>query len=352
MSKYARLGASTRVRSLQYIPLLKEDGFEIDISPLFSNGYLQALYSGKNVWPYAFSGYICRLLSLLATRRYDLLWIEYEIFPFFPAFFEQILARLRLPYIVDYYDALFHKYDLHKMPLVRLLLGKKIDKVMKNAALVMCGNDYLARRAEQAGAAKVEIIPTVIDLDRYSTKSRTSVENKPVCIGWIGSPATTRYLYMLEPIMHELHKKHGVVFAAIGADRKIAAMLPIDVVPWTEKSEVESIQKFDIGVMPLADSPWERGKCGYKLIQYMACGLPVVSSPVGINQEIVEHGRTGFHAQNLEEWLELLEILIINHDLRNKMGNAGRKKVESRYSLQVQAPRLKNLLINLNERTD
>ena len=263
-----------------------------------------------------------------------------------------MLARLRIPYLVDYDDALFHKYDLHKIPLVRLLLGEKIDKVMKNAALVVCGNDYLARRAEQAGAARVEIIPSVIDLDSYSVKFRTSVENKPVRIGWVGSPATTRYLYVLEPVIRELHEKHGVGFVAIGADRKIAAKLPIDVVPWTEESEVESIQKFDIGVMPLADSPWERGKCGYKLIQYMACGLPVVASPVGINREIVEHGGTGFFARNLEEWLELLETLIINHNLRNKMGNAGRKKVESWYSLQVQAPRLKKLLIDLNERTD
>ena len=127
-SKYARLGASTRVRSLQYIPLLKEDGFEVDISPLFSNGYLQALYSGKNIWPYVFSGYTRRLLSLIATKKYDLLWIEKELFPFFPAFFEQILARLRMPYLVDYDDALFHKYDLHKIPLIRLLLGEKIDR--------------------------------------------------------------------------------------------------------------------------------------------------------------------------------------------------------------------------------
>jgi glycosyltransferase involved in cell wall biosynthesis len=118
----------------------------------------------------------------------------------------------------------------------------------------------------------------------------------------------------------------------------------LEILPWTEDSEVSLIQSMDIGLMPLPETPWTRGKCAYKLIQYMACGLPVVASPVGVNCEVVEHGVNGFLAATNEEWRSAVETLMSDADLRRRMGNAGRKKVEESYSLQVWGPRVAQML--------
>lgn len=114
--------------------------------------------------------------------------------------------------------------------------------------------------------------------------------------------------------------------------------------PWREESEIQNIQRFDVGIMPLLDEPFERGKCGYKLIQYMACGLPVIASPVGVNGQIVEHGVTGFLVKSQDEWLQALAFLRDNPGRRREMGQAGRKKMEAEYSLQATAPKLAALL--------
>ncbi|MCF6236000.1 MAG: glycosyltransferase family 4 protein, partial [Gammaproteobacteria bacterium] len=131
---------------------------------------------------------------------------------------------------------------------------------------------------------------------------------------------------------------------AVGASEDTLKELPIEVRPWSEESEVQLIQKFDIGIMPLEDSPWERGKCGYKLIQYMACGLPVVASPVGVNKKIVDHEVSGFLAHNLNEWEQMLGYLLNDQNLRQRMGEKGRSSVESWYSTHIQAPRLEKLM--------
>ena len=133
-------------------------------------------------------------------------------------------------------------------------------------------------------------------------------------------------------------------FSVVGSGQIDLDGVPMSIIPWSEETEVDHIQDFDIGIMPLPDSQWEQGKCGYKLIQYMACGKPVVASPVGANRKIVEHGVNGFLAGSTEEWLEALTVLRDNSDLRKKMGTAGRKKVEKRYCIQVTARRLLSIL--------
>ena len=347
LSRYSRLGASSRIRSFQYLPYLEKRGCQVDVSPLFSDDYLHALYGGQPRTKQVLHGYWNRIKSLLQVGKYDLIWIEYEIFPFMPALFERLLNLTRIPYVVDYDDALFHRYDMHHNRLIRSLLGKKIDTVMRNASLVIAGNEYLAERARKAGAKQVEIIPTVVDLERYSLSGK--VTNQPLIIGWIGSPSTSRYLLSLKSVFKTLKKQFDVRFVAVGAKSVDLPDVPIECWPWSETTEVESILKFDIGIMPLTDTPWERGKCGYKLIQYMACGVPVVASPVGVNKQIVQHGENGFLANDLSEWEEMLSTLLQDYTLRGKMGGNGRERVESNYSLQVQAPRLESLLRQIVE---
>lgn len=343
LSRYGRFGASSRVRSFQYLPFLKAQGWNVEVSALFADTYVQALYEGSARAGQVIGGYWRRLMALARVKSYDLLWIEKELFPFMPAVAESFLATLGIPYMADYDDALFHRYDFHHWRIVRKALGRKIDVVMKNATIVVAGNEYLAQRAREAGARRVEIVPTVVDLDKYAVRERHS--EGALTIGWIGSPVTARYLYQIAPVLEVVKRHHNNVrIVAVGAGKADMSGLPVEVWPWSEENEVASIQTFDIGIMPLPDSPWERGKCGYKLIQYMACGLPVVASPVGVNVEIVEHQINGFLARNHHEWEWALRSLIKDREMRRRMGAEGRKRVEDWYSLQVQALRLEALM--------
>lgn len=341
LSRYDRLGASSRVRSMQYLPYFYKNGMNVDVEPLFSNAYLTALYSGNARWRKALSGYLHRLRVFLNVRKYDLIWVEKEISPFLPAGLERLLNVLGVPYVADFDDALFHRYDRHRLWPVRALLGRKIDAVMRHAAIVIAGNEYLAERARSAGAQQVEIVPTVVDIERYLTSCEAS--NHTPIVGWIGSPTTSRYLLALKPVFESLKEQFDVRFVAVGARQEDFAGVPIEAWPWSEETEVQSIQAFDVGIMPLSNTPWERGKCGYKLIQYMACGLPVVASPVGVNKEIFKHGDSGFFADSIDEWKEALGKLLENRNKRMRMGQNGRLRIEGWYSMQVQAPRLLSL---------
>jgi len=348
LSRYGPLGASSRVRSYQYLPYLKANGIDVTVSPLLGDDYLRQFYSGKvNQLTARSSPYFQRVIELLKSRRFDLLWIEKELFPWLPSWSEMLIARLKIPYIVDYDDAIFHNYDTHSNMFIRKLLGNKIDVVMRNAAAVIAGNEYLASRAEKAGAIRVEYLPTVIDLERYAVND--NVENPVFTIGWIGSPATVKYLEMIRPVLSEWDKKNNARLVIIGADSFELDGTRVEHRPWSQDIEVLDIQSFDVGIMPLSDNLWERGKCGYKLIQYMACGKPVIAYPVGVNSKIVEHGVNGFLAESKKEWLEALTVLRDDHGLRKKMGAAGRKIVERKYCLQVTAPKLMSIIQSVKE---
>lgn len=341
LPRYQQLGPSSRVRFYQYYPALRKQGFVIQDAPFFSNDYVRRLYASQPArMGEVLFAYLRRLSTLLRARNFDLLWLEKEFLPWMPAWVESLLARQ--PYIVDYDDAVFHRYDLHPSGLIRRLLGRKIDGVMQNAALVVAGNEYLAKRALAAGAKRVEILASVVDADLYApTPARVS----GFTVGWIGSPITAPYLDVVRPALEVLTKGDQTRVSLIGAGNAIKwKNANVHSLPWREESEIQNIQKFDIGIMPLVDEPFERGKCGYKLIQYMACGLPVIASPVGVNRQIVEHGVTGFLVNNQDEWLQALLYLRDNPVRRREMGLAGRKKMEAEYSLQTAAPKLATLL--------
>lgn len=349
LTKYARNGASSRYRTFQYLPWLERAGLHCEVAPLFDEAYLVHRYqSGRAHFGDILRAFLRRIFTLVTVGRYDLVVIEYELLPYFPAWPERFLGWLGVPYVVDYDDALFHQYDQHEKWWIRRLLGGKIARVMRGARLVTAGNAYLADYARQAGAPHVEIIPTVIDLERYPrtspTRTRTRTPNDPVTIGWIGSPSTSNYLRAIAPALAEACAAGKAQVRLIGSGPIELPGVSVEVLPWSEATEVGMLQRFDVGIMPLPDEPWARGKCGFKLIQYMACGLPVVASPVGVNTEIVEHRMNGFLADTKDEWVAALRTLLLDAELRQGMGQAGRKKVEERYSLQVTGPRLAELV--------
>lgn len=339
LSKYIRLGASSRLRIHQYIPYLQKAGFEVYLSPLLGNTYLNALYNNNSPSIAGLCGLLRRLAQLLGSlHKYDLLWIEYELFPFLPSWFEQVLHKFRIPYVVDYDDAIFHNYDLSNNIYLRLLRNK-IDIVMQNAKAVICGNSYLADRARCAGAHEIEIIPTVIDLSRYTMNGTRSPTSLPFIIGWIGSPATSKYLSTISNALLAFSENKEVQLRIIGAEYSLPR-LDVHCIKWSESTETSDIRSFHVGIMPLSDTPWERGKCGYKLIQYMASSVPVIASPVGANNEIVLPEINGFLANSHEEWVNCLEALYYNPERRVALGRMGRKSVEEKYCLQVTAPRI------------
>lgn len=341
LSRYTRLGASSRLRFHQYLPGLRQQGIEVEARHFFSDDYLRALYSGGSLRGSAVRGYFRRLRDLMSVKKYDLVWLEKEFFPWLPS--TPWAEWLSVPFVVDFDDAVFHRYDHHRSALVRYVLGHAYDQVFQSAAMVMVGNQYLADHAREAGAKNVVILPTVLDVDQYQPAS--SLGSTPV-VGWIGSPSTQHYLQSLLPVLEAVFRKHPFHLRVIGAQVRASQHLPVQMVSWSEATEAAELAKVDIGVMPLIDGPWERGKCGYKLLQYMACGKPVVASAVGVNTEIVEPGQNGWLATTSEDWERALIHLLKNPNERSRMGAAGRVKVERHFSLSSTTPLLARCLRN------
>lgn len=323
------------MRTYQFLPRWNQAGVAYKVSPFFNEAYLKKFYSEekRSIWN-MMSCYVRRLRILAAFWKYDLIWIEKELFPFTPSYAEWILARLGKGYVVDYDDAVFHNYDKHRNPIIRYWMGDKIAWVMRNSKQVLAGNKYLAAYAMTSGAKNVSMLPTVVDLKGYPLKKIHS--GSRVRIGWIGSPTTLKYVASISESIRNLGKSYPIEFLIINAaDTAVPDMgVPVRLIPWSEEKEGEMIAEMDIGIMPLPDDKWERGKCAYKLIQYMACGLPVVASPVGMNKDVVRHGENGFLADSQSEWIFYLEILIKDAALRTQMGNAGRALVEREYTVE------------------
>jgi glycosyltransferase involved in cell wall biosynthesis len=344
LSRYASRGASSRVRMYQYLPALAAAGITVTPAPLLGGddlGYRQT--TGRYPWRRLWASTSARIRAVSTRRRYDVLWIEYELMPFLPARVEHLLLRGGPPRVVEYDDAVFHRYDQHRSALVRGLLGAKIDRLMGGADVVVAGNAYLAARAHAAGARDVAIIPSVVDLERYPMAPPPA--GRELVIGWIGSPSTAEALDAIVPALTRVCAggRARVVVVGVTPGRR-AWPFPCEERPWAEGREAADIAGFDVGIMPLADDPWSRGKCGFKLVQYLACGRPAVASPVGINPAIVIDGETGLLASSEDEWVAALDRLAGDPALRARLGAAGRAHVEAHYALQRTAPLVADVL--------
>lgn len=342
LTRYDQSGASSRVRFYQYYSFLAANGFEIETQPLLDSGYVNRLLHGQ---PRSLGNllacYSRRLSRLLSRTVADVIWIEKELFPWAPVFIDPgLLGSAR--YVVDYDDAIFHNYDEHRISILRKLYRGKIPRVMRSARVVIAGNDYLANFAKVAGAHNVEIIPSVVDGNRYVPLKRR--ENEKWTIGWIGSPSTQRFLDPLRETLASIIDTNTDRFITIGANYTQPLFPGHEPFDWSAEIEPAMVASFDVGIMPLSDAPFERGKCGFKLVQYMACGTPMVASPVGVNRTIVRPGVTGFLTESQEQWRDALLTLKADAGLRKSMGIAARIDFEERYSLAVTAPKLAEIL--------
>lgn len=336
LTKYGSRAASTRQRLLQYVPYLENNKIAVTLKPLLDNMYLDALMrGGQSSRMRVALAYVSRLGDVLASRNYDAIWIQYELFPYIPLL-EGLVARLGgTPIVYDIDDAIFHMYDAHSSTVVRQVLGHKLRPLMRRAAVCLCGNEYLRDYVAAAGGHPV-VVPTVVDTEHFRPSSRAS--GAPFTVGWIGSPSTWRYVEPLLPTVLPVLERLGARFRVVGAGPAAQGIAGIDAVEWDEAREVADIQAMDVGLMPVPDEPWARGKCGYKLIQYMACGRPGIASPVGVNRVLVDDGVNGFLAATPADWVEALTILARDPERRVRMGEQGRARVVAGYSLQSQQP--------------
>lgn len=344
LTKYTRLAGSSRMRSYQYFPYLEKAGMQVTVKPFFDDAYLKDFYAGKKNISAVLKSYIKRLGVLFSVFSYDRVVIEKEIFPFLPALAEWMLKLLGIQYIVDYDDAIFHNYDQSANPIIKNFLGNKIANVMRFSGTVVAGNHYLADYAQQSGAPNIEIIPTVIDLNRYPMKE--DQERSKFVVGWIGTKSTfEKHFLLCKSWIQKLQQiDPNIVFHIVGINQYDGFGKNVKFIPWSEKSEVAEILKMDVGIMPLQDSLWEKGKCAYKLIQYAACGIPGIASDVGMNREVTVHEETGLLISGPDEWMSAVLRMKNDHTLRKRMGLQARALVEEQYSLQVTAEKWVKLL--------
>jgi glycosyltransferase involved in cell wall biosynthesis len=340
LHRYGRRAASFRHRFEQFVPYLERAGFDCTLSSLLDDDYLgPRLTKGTRSIGAMARGVFRQLGYITRARNYDLIIVGFELFAYVPAIFERYFNLRGIPYIYDFDDPLFHKYDLSPYRVVRTLLSGKVRRVVAGAARVFAGSPYLVDYARELNAA-VEYLPTVVDLDRYNvTRDFKRKRSGPFTIGWIGSPSTVEHLAIVAPALTRICERHDARVVIVGSGPAGVKGFRAEFREWSEARETSDILEFDVGLMPLIDDPWSRGKCGFKLVQYMASGIPVVASPVGVNSDMVAPGINGFLATDPRSWEDALEQLIADRNLCASLGAAGRKRVEQSYSVQVIAPR-------------
>lgn len=344
LNKYTAGGPSSRYRVLQFLPSLEARGIDATVHALHDDGYLTARYAGISTSPlYLARRTMSRIAVLLTAHRYDLVFIQKEMFPHLLDLPEWFLSRAGVPYMVDLDDAI-HLMYVNASGFRRALRGK-IPRVLSHASLVLAGNRYLENYARQYND-RVLFFPTVVDTDRFTPRAnpRDSAETRGVVVGWMGTPETVKYLDAVMPALEKAASDLPLSLLVVGASVPKARRLTVRAKGWSEADEAADLRAMDIGVMPLADDEWSKGKCSLKLLQYMSAGVASVTSPLGSAPEFVRGGYNACFAANDAEWRDRVAELAASPERRAAMGTNARATVEAGYSLRVWAPRFADAL--------
>lgn len=341
---------SQRFRYEQFVSYLEANGWQCHYSNLLDENDDKIFYSKGSYFQKAYvvlKGFLQRLNELKRANNFDVIFIQREIFVAGSTFFEFRYSKSKAKVVYDYDDAIW-MLDISdaNRNLSFLKDPSKTKKIIELSDLILAGNQYLADYGSQFNR-NVEIIPTVVDTDYF--KSSNPNHNDVITIGWSGSQTTIKHLMLAQNWLQKVQKKYAnrVRLMAI-CEREIQmAGVDIEVVAWNREEEVADLDKIDIGIMPLPDDEWSKGKCGFKGIQYMSMSKPCVMSPVGVNPEIVRHGENGFLANTEDEWIEIVSRLIEDAELRRKIGEAGRQTIIEKYSLNAVKSKLLSALDRL-----
>ena len=325
-----------RFRFEQYFDFLNANGYDCRLSPILTAPQTRMLHSKGHYLSKAvvlLAGFFNRLGDVMRASSYDLIFICREAYIAGPAIFEWLIQRSGVPVIYDFDDAIWIENVSEANYLFRhLKYPQKIPAIINKANLVFAGNRFLYEYAKQFNPSAM-VVPTTIDTQLYHVKKDKKTD-EPVCIGWSGSVTTIQHFTLAVPVFKLLHEKYGnrIRFRVIGDASYKNEDLGIKGIAWSKETETRDLSEIDIGIMPLPNDTWSKGKCGLKGLQYMALGIPTVMSPVGVNTEIVQDGANGFLATTTEIWVEKISQLIESPELRRTIGEAGRETVVRFYS--------------------
>jgi glycosyltransferase involved in cell wall biosynthesis len=327
-----------RFRFEHYLPLLEREGIKYKVSSYFSMKGRKALYSNENTFGKMlaiFRGYLIRIGDLFRVMRYDYVYIHREDTPVGPPVFSWIMSRvLRRKLIYDFDDAIWipgmSDYN-RKFSFIKFF--GNVAKISKWSHTVTVGNAYLKEYADIYNK-NVKVIPTVVNTETMHNQVQQQDIALPA-IGWTGSFSTLVYLNIILPVLQQLQEKFDFIFYVIADKDPQLPLKHYRFIKWNKDTEVQDLLNFHIGLMPLTNDQYSKGKCGFKAIQYMSLGMPAIVSPVGVNTEIVKSGEDGFICESPEEWKDKIELLLKDTLLRKKMGQAARAKIEKAYSIKA-----------------
>lgn len=353
---YSLEAAGCRYRVHQFLPFLEAHGVQCELRELVKPELYRVLYKPghrfEKAWRFTASA-LRRLKDLRDARDWDVLFVHRECFPFGPALMERYLAGLRRPIVFDFDDAIYLSSDDALKDLLRA--PEKTHVITQLADEVIVSNEHL-RRLCLAYNRNVSIIPTSVETEQqFYARTHEGVlapaNGRPVRLGWIGSHSTAKYLTRLGPVLARVAARHPIEFLVVGAGRDIS-MPGVNVInaPWSLATEVNDFRSLDIGLYPLADELWELGKAAFKTIQFMAVGVPCVTSRVGVAIDIVRDGDNGFLASSDDEWVAKICRLIEEPDLRRRMAASGRSTAVEGFSVASNAPKLLAVLQRAAER--
>lgn len=338
-TKTSEIGPSSRYRYLQMAPHLNRAGVELRCRPLFGPTWFAILRRGRFVGAilkcfYAPARFLVRLADLITMGRPDLVVIEHQLFPYLPAWVERWLRWRGQPFTIEFDDAIF---------LTRFHL-KKMGTLCTLATRVVVGNQELSRFALRY-SRKVSVVPTTIEVAHYPLcagvrPDQTYSPDRPFVIGWIGLPYNFDALKLVQEPLRRMASVRPILLRVVSVGAPHLPGVPMEAIPWSAGGECAQVESFDVGIMPLRDDAWSRGKCALKILQYFAAGRPAIASPVGANEDVIRHGENGFLARDDDEWLDALNRVFEDPALAAALGQRARDDVENRYSAHSWAPRL------------
>jgi glycosyltransferase involved in cell wall biosynthesis len=322
-------------------------GVQCTVRPFVNSDQVSELYKDGNMGKkiaLTLGGLGRRAGDIGRASKHDIVFILREAFALGPPFIENALAKFGGKMVFDFDDAIYMPSLAYNNAIDRLRDWNKPAKVIAKSNTVIAGSQYLADYAAKTAKGRIEVLPTVVDHNVYTPRDK-NVSDDHITLGWIGTPRGSHYVADLMPVFKSLHAQTpSLRFVFIGCAAFDPQDLPIEFREWSLAREPQDIAEFDIGIMPLTDDEETRGKCGFKLIQYMSSGVVAVGSPIGVNKEIIEDGKSGLFADGQSGWEHSLSRLITDPEFRSTLANNGRKRAVERYSLQYTAPKMLKIL--------
>lgn len=340
---------SQRLRFEEYFDYLQENGIEIIFSSFMTKNFWNIVYKKgfflKKIL-YTLSGYCRRIADVFRAIKCDAVYLHLEAAPFGPPVFEYIFKMMKKPIIYDIDDLIYMPAKNEANSLISFFKNPdKVPKIISFSHSVIVSTSYVKDYAKKINENVTCIPVTNIDTKKYNPKDYRQ-KNKSICIGWIGSGSTIKYLKLISGVLKKISSKHNIKIKVICNTNVEIEGVEIENITWSKDTDLKEMEKIDIGLYPVPRDEWVLGKGAGKALRYMGMGIPTVCTNYGTASEIIENEKTGFLVDTEEEWIEVLSKLAENEKLREKIGLAGRKVVEEKYSVEANKDKMLNAILS------